>query len=211
MGGTVRRPRRREGLVLPSSTATDLGTGISPSPGSRRRTRHKNSAPARNPNFGASYAAVFSRLAGIPGVEALSESEIAKRYQLQLAERDADACAVAFRAAWWKKLQRPSGDLEALDKLGIDLAMSSAAIDLAPPPVDLVTPEDFKDFDKMGAATIDLAPSPINLVDKVVWEPMKALNQLDGAAGDSPGREAHNRNVPGPVLVSAMHRNGLLG
>jgi len=45
-------------------------------------------------------------------------------------------------------------------------------------------PQDFKDLDKMGAPTIDLAPLPINLVDKVVWEPMKALNQLDGAAGD---------------------------
>jgi len=45
-------------------------------------------------------------------------------------------------------------------------------------------PEEFKDLDKMGAATIDLAPLPIDPVDKVVWEPMKALNQLDGAAGD---------------------------
>jgi len=40
--------------------------------------------------------------------------------------------------------------LKALDKLGIDLTTSSAAIDLAPPPVDSVPPEDFKDLNKMG-------------------------------------------------------------
>ena len=27
---------------------------------------------------------------------------------------------------------------------------------------------------------------------------------------DKPGREAHDRNVLGPVVVSAMHRSGLL-
>jgi len=48
----------------------------------------------------------------------------------------------------------------------------------------LPSPVEFKDLDKMGAATIDLAHSPIDPVDKVVWEPMKALNQLDGATGD---------------------------
>jgi hypothetical protein len=48
----------------------------------------------------------------------------------------------------------------------------------------LPSPVEFKDLDKMGAATIDLAHSPINPVDKVVWQPMKALNQLDGATGD---------------------------
>ena len=47
----------------------------------------------------------------------------------------------------------------------------------------LPLPVEFKDLDKVGAATIDLAHSPINPVDKVVWEPMKALNQLDGATG----------------------------
>jgi len=109
---------------------------------------------------------------------------MAEHYQLQLVQRDADACEVAVIAAWWKKLRRPSGDLKALDKLGIDLGTSSASIDLAPPPVDSVTPEDFKDLDKMGSPTIHLSPSTIDPVDKVVWEPMKALNQLDGTTGD---------------------------
>ena len=54
VGRTVRCSRRREGHALPSSTATDLGTGISPSPGSWRRSlRHRSSAPARNSNSGA--------------------------------------------------------------------------------------------------------------------------------------------------------------
>ena len=107
VGGTVRRPRWREGHVLSSSTATDLGTGISPSPGSRRRMRHRSSAPARNSNSEASHAALLSRLAtaGIPGVEVISASEVTKRYQLQLVPRDADACTVAVIAAWWKKLR----------------------------------------------------------------------------------------------------------
>jgi len=99
-----------------------------------------------------------SRLAaaGIPGVEVISASEMAKRYQLQLVQRDADVCAVAVIAAWWKKLRRPSGDLKALDKLGIDLA---------PPPVDSVPPEDFKDLDKMGSPTITslLRPSILSI------------------------------------------------
>ena len=99
-------------------------------------------------------------------------------------QRDADACSVGVIAAWWKKLRRPSGDFKALDKLGIDLATSSAAINLAPPPVDSVPPEDFKDLDKKGSPTIHLSPSPIDPIDKVVWEPMKALNQLHGAMGD---------------------------
>jgi len=72
--------------------------------------------------------------------------------------RDAITCAGAVITAWWKELQRPSGDLKDLDTLGIDLATSLAAIDLAPPPVDSFV--------------------------KVVREPMDALNQLDGAAGD---------------------------
>jgi len=84
--GTVRRPSQREEHALPSSTATDLGTGISPSPGSRRRTRRRSSAPARNSNSETSSAALLSCLAaaGISGVEVISESEMAKRYQLQL-------------------------------------------------------------------------------------------------------------------------------
>jgi len=54
--------------ALPSLTVTDLGTGISPSPGSRRRMRHQSSAPARNSNSEASHTALFSRLAaaGVP-------------------------------------------------------------------------------------------------------------------------------------------------
>jgi len=48
----------------------------------------------------------------------------------------------------------------------------------------LPSPVEFKDLDKMGAATIDLAHSPIDPVDKVGWERMKALNQLDRAMGD---------------------------
>jgi len=108
---------------------------------------------------------------------------MAKRYQLQLVQRDADACAVAVIAAWSKKLRRPSGDLKALDKLGIDLATSSDNINLAPPPVDSVLSEDCKDLHKMGSPTIHLSPSPIDPVNKVVWEPMKTFNQLDGATG----------------------------
>jgi len=92
----------------------------------------------------------------------------------------ADAYAVVVIAAWWKKLRRPSGDLKALDKLGLDLATSSATINLAHSPVDSVPREDFKDLDKMGLLTIRLS----HPVDKVVWEPMKALKQLDGATGD---------------------------
>ena len=81
-------------------------------------------------------------------MEFISASEMAKRYQLQLVQRDADDCEVVVIASWWKKLRRPFGDLKALDKLGMDLATSSAAIDLALPPVDSVPPEDFKDLDK---------------------------------------------------------------
>jgi len=129
---------------------------------------------------------LLSRLAaaGIPRVEVISASEMAKRYQLQLVQRDTDACAVAVIAAWWKKLRCPSGDLKTHDKLVINLATSSAVIDLAPPLVDSVPPEDFKDLDKMGSPTIHLSPSSIDPADKVVWEPMKALNQLDRATGD---------------------------
>ena len=34
------------------------------------------------------------------------------------------------------------------------------------------------------ADTLEAPPSPVDPVDKVVCEPMEALNQLDGAAGD---------------------------
>jgi len=141
-------------LRLPRTPA--LGSRPRPGPGGARG--HRSSAPARNSNSGASYAAALSRLAGLPGVTVLLESEMAKYYQLQLVQKDAVACAGAVFAAWWKKLRRPSGDLKDLDKLGIDLATSLATIELAPPPVDSVV--------------------------KDVREPMEALNQLDGAAGD---------------------------
>jgi len=54
-------------------------------------------------------------------VSVLSESEMAKYYQLQRVPRDADACVVVVITAWWTKLRRTSGDLKDLDKLGIDL------------------------------------------------------------------------------------------
>ena len=61
VGRTVRRSRRGDGNApLPSSTATDPGTGISPLPGSRQRSLHRSSA--RNSNSGACYAAVLSRV-----------------------------------------------------------------------------------------------------------------------------------------------------
>jgi len=185
VGRTVRRSRRREGHALPSSTTMDPGTGISLSPGSWRRSRHRSSAPARNSNPGASYAAALSHLTGLPGVTMLSESERAKHYQLQLVQRDAVACAVAVIAAWWKKLRRPSGDLKDLDKLGIDLAHSPDDLWPAAGWKKLRHPlEDLKDPAKIDIATIDLAPPPVDSVVKVVREPMEALNQLDGAAGD---------------------------
>ena len=91
--------------------------------------------------------------------------------------------------AWWKKLQHPSGDLKDLDKLGIDLATLLTVIDLASPLV-------------------------VNSVVKVIWEPMEALNQLDGAAGDfilplsptSPSN-AGSRNPPpllSPLLIHQL-------
>ena len=80
----------------------------------------------------------LSRLAGLPGVSVLSESEMAKYYQLQRVPRDADACAVVVIAAWWTKLRRTSGDLKDLDKVGINLETSLATITLAPLPVDSV-------------------------------------------------------------------------
>ena len=66
----------------------------------------------------------------------LSESEMAKYYQLQQVLRDANAFAVVVIMAWWTKLRRTSWDLKDLDKLGIDLETSLAAIALAPLPVD---------------------------------------------------------------------------
>jgi len=71
-------------------------------------------------------------------VSVLSESELAKYYQLQHVLGDANACAVAVIAAWWTKLRRTSGDLKELEKPGIDLETSLAVIVLASPPDDLV-------------------------------------------------------------------------
>jgi len=107
---------------------------------------------------GASYAAVLSRPAGLPGVSMFSESEMAKYYQLQLVQIDADACTVAIIAAWWTKLRRTSGDLKDLDKLGINLETLLPVISLAFPPVDSVV--------------------------TVIRAPMEALHQLDGTADD---------------------------
>ena len=83
----------------------------------------------------------------------LSESEMAKYSQLQRVPKDADACAVVVIAAWWTKMRRTSGDLKDLDKLGIDLDTSLAAIALAPLPVDSVV--------------------------TVIRAPMETLNKLD--------------------------------
>jgi len=110
---------------------------------------------------------------------------MAKRYQLQLVQRDADACSVAFIVALWKKLRRPSGDLKALDKLGIDLATSSAAIDLAPPPVDLVLPEDFKDLDKMGS------PSPLSFAHRSCRQGCLGAHEGPQSTGRGYGRLHH--------------------
>ena len=68
VGRTVRCSRQMEGHALPCITVTNPGTGISPSPGSWWRSWHRSSAPGRNSNSGASYAAVLSRLVGLPGV-----------------------------------------------------------------------------------------------------------------------------------------------
>jgi len=155
VGRTVLRSRRGEGHAwapLPYSTVTDPGTGISPSPRSWQRSMHRSSAPARNSNSGAFYATVLSRPAGLPSLSMLSESEMSKYYHLQQVPRDANACVVAVIAAWWTQLRRTSGDLRDLDKLGIDLETSLAAI--------------------------TLAPSPVNLVVTVIQAPMEALNQL---------------------------------
>jgi len=112
---------------------------------------------------------------------------MAKYYQLQLVQRDADACAIAVIAVWWTKLWRTSGDLKDLDKLGIDLETSLTAIALVPPPVHPVV--------------------------MVIRAPMAALNQLDGAAGDfilplsptSPSN-AGSRNPPPPLSPLLIHQ-----
>jgi len=54
----------------------------------------------------------------------------------------------------------------------------------------------------MGASTIDLAHLPINPVGKVVWEPMKALNQLDVATDDFIMED--NSNYAPPSLNSPI-------
>ena len=88
-----------------------------------------------------------------------------------------DACAVAVIAACWTRLWRTSGDLKNLDKLGIDLETSLAAIALA----------------------------PVDSVVTVIRAPMEALNQLDAAVHfilplfpTSPSK-AGSRNPPPPL------------
>ena len=93
VGRTIWCSSRGEGHVpLLYSTATDPGNRISPSPGSWRHSLHRRRAPASNSNSGAFYASVLSRLAALPGVSVLSESELA---EVQQVLSDADACAVA--------------------------------------------------------------------------------------------------------------------
>jgi len=115
-------------------------------------------------------------------VSVLSESEMAKYYQLQRVPRDADACAVVVIAAWWTKVRRTSGDVKDLDKLGINLGTSLAAITLAPPPV--------------------------NLVVTVIRAPMETLNQMDAAVDfilplspTSPSKAGSRNPPPPPTLL----------
>jgi len=115
----------------------------------------------------------------VPGVSVVSESELAKYYQLQQVLRDADACAVAVIAAWWTKMRRTSRDLKDLDKMGINLETSLAVIALAPPLVGSVV--------------------------TVIRAPMETLNQLDAAVDfilplspTSPSK-AGSRNPPPPL------------
>jgi len=63
-------------------------------------------------------------------------------------------------AAWWTKLRRTSRDLKDLDKLGINLETSLAAIALAPLPVDSVV--------------------------TVLWAPMETLNSPSKAGSRNP-------------------------
>jgi len=168
-------PRGEGYALLPSSTATDPGTGISPSPGSWRHSLHRSSAPARNSNSGACYAAVHSRLAGLPGVSVLSESELAKYYQLQQVPRDADACAVAVIAAP-TTTESTGGGARAMAANDVSRSMPSLSRSL-----------DLKDLDKLGIdletslAVIALAPPPVDSVVTVIRAPMDALNKLDAA------------------------------
>jgi len=131
------------------SAAPVGGKGMSPFPLRLPRTLTLGSRPRLGPGSarctGAQHlpeiqilgclsdAAVLPRPAGLPGVSVLSESVMAKYYQLQQVPRDADACSVVVIVAWWTKLRRTSGDLKDLDKLGIDLVTWLAGIALAPP------------------------------------------------------------------------------
>ena len=109
----------------------------------------------------------------------VSESELAKYYQLQQVLRDADACAVAVIAAWWTKLRRTSRDLKDLDKMGINLETS--------------------------LTVIALAPLLVGSVVTVIRAPMETLNQLDAVVDfilplspTSPSK-AGSRNPPPPL------------
>jgi len=108
----------------------------------------------------------------------------------------------------------PFRDLKDLDKLGINLAHSTDYLWPAAGWKKLRHPlEDLKDPAKIDIATIDLAPPPVDPVVKVVREPMEALNQLDGAAGDfilplfptSPSN-AGSRNPPPPCSPLLIHQ-----
>ena len=159
VGRTVRRSRRVEGHgPLPSSTAKDPGTGISHSPGSWRHSLHRSSAPARNSNSGANYAAVFSRPAGLPGVCQCSQSPSWS------STTSCSRCREMPMPAWLRSLRHcgrrcgARAGMKDLDKLGINLETSSPVISLAFPPVDSVV--------------------------TVIRTPMEALHQLDGTADD---------------------------
>ena len=88
----------------------------------------------------------------------VSESELAKYYQLQQVLRDADACAVAVIAAWWTKLRRTSRDLKDLDKMGINLETSLAVIALAAPLVGSVVKVILETLNQLDAAVDFILP-----------------------------------------------------
>jgi len=83
---------------LPRTLA--LGSLPRPGPGGARCTGAER---LPNSNSGACCVSVLSRPAALPGVSVLSESELAKYYQLQQVLRDANVCAVAVIAARWTK------------------------------------------------------------------------------------------------------------
>ena len=152
----------------------------------------------------------------------LSESELAKYYQLQQVLRDVDVCVVAVIVAWWTKLQRTSWDLK--DKLGIDLetiATSPNKVGSCNPPPPLCPlliqlcmvskmtayGEQLGD-DAMGVQGI--RASLVGILTGGIWfrvilAPMETLNQLDAVVDSilplsptSPSK-ADSRNPPPPL------------